>query len=78
MQQDMQVSELCLSTTAGVCNFVDARTKWFDHIVDDALTNQDIKQVVCVAAGFDTRAHRFGAKHPDVRFFEVDLPHASA
>lgn len=32
-------------------------------------------QVVCVAAGFDTRAYRFGAE--GVSFYEIDLPHAS-
>lgn len=34
-------------------------------------------QVVVVAAGFDTRAYRIGAKYKGVTFFEVDLPHAS-
>jgi O-methyltransferase involved in polyketide biosynthesis len=34
-------------------------------------------QVVVVAAGFDTRAYRIGSKHSSVKFFEVDLPHAS-
>lgn len=60
-----------------MCNFVDARTKWFDKIVADSITHHGIQQVVCVAAGFDTRAYRFGAMHPGVHFVEVDLPHAS-
>jgi O-methyltransferase involved in polyketide biosynthesis len=34
-------------------------------------------QVVVVAAGFDTRAHRFGRLVEGVPFFEVDLPVAS-
>jgi O-methyltransferase involved in polyketide biosynthesis len=34
-------------------------------------------QVVVVAAGFDTRAYRIGAKYKGAHFFEVDLPHAS-
>lgn len=63
----------------GVVNFVDARTKWFDQQVQAALTQHGIHQVVAVAAGFDTRAYRFGARYPGAaRFFEVDLPHASA
>ena len=33
------------------------------------------KKVVIIAAGFDTRAYRLG--RPGVKFFEVDLPHAS-
>ncbi|GFR46595.1 hypothetical protein Agub_g8197, partial [Astrephomene gubernaculifera] len=59
----------------GAVNFIDARTKWFDSAVKDALA-AGIKQVVVIAAGYDTRAYRLGA--PGVRFFEVDLPSASA
>jgi O-methyltransferase involved in polyketide biosynthesis len=33
--------------------------------------------VVIVAAGFDTRAYRFGRLVEGVPFFEVDLPVAS-
>jgi O-methyltransferase involved in polyketide biosynthesis len=32
-------------------------------------------QVVIIAAGYDTRAYRLGK--PGVRFYEIDLPHAS-
>lgn len=49
--------------------------------LDIASANDGLKcillQVVVVAAGFDTRAYRIGAKYKDVHFFEVDLPHAS-
>jgi O-methyltransferase involved in polyketide biosynthesis len=44
---------------AGVVNFVDARTKWFDQHVQEAVTQHGIHQVVVVAAGFDTRAYRW-------------------
>jgi methyltransferase (TIGR00027 family) len=30
--------------------------------------------VVVLGAGFDSRAYRFRASHPSLRFFEVDLP----
>jgi O-methyltransferase involved in polyketide biosynthesis len=43
---------------AGVVNFVDARTKWFDQHVQEAVTQHGIRQVVVVAAGFDTRSYR--------------------
>ncbi|KAG2426758.1 hypothetical protein HXX76_012815 [Chlamydomonas incerta] len=59
----------------GAVNFIDARTKWFDGAVTEALAD-GIQQVVIVAAGYDTRAYRLGA--PGVRFFEVDLPAASS
>ncbi|KXZ54443.1 hypothetical protein GPECTOR_5g95 [Gonium pectorale] len=58
----------------GAVNFIDARTKWFDSAVTGALA-AGIKQVVIIAAGYDTRAYRLGA--PGVRFFEIDLPTAS-
>ena len=53
----------------------DARTKWFDAAVEDAVAGGRITQVVVVAAGFDTRAQRYA--RPGVSFYEVDLPHAS-
>lgn len=34
------------------------RTKWFDQAVNDATITRGIRQVVIVAAGFDTRAYR--------------------
>jgi O-methyltransferase involved in polyketide biosynthesis len=38
--------------------FVDARTKWLDGALKQAL-DQGFTQVVCIAAGYDTRAYRF-------------------
>ncbi|PRW33609.1 S-adenosyl-L-methionine-dependent methyltransferase [Chlorella sorokiniana] len=58
----------------GVCNFVDARTKWMDEALKQAL-DEGVTQVVCMAAGYDTRAYRFARQ--GVKFFEVDLPTAS-
>ena len=43
--------------TPGLCNFVDARTKWLDAAVEVA-AQKGVLQVVIVAAGFDTRAYR--------------------
>lgn len=58
----------------GIVNFIDVRTQWFDAAVNRAITD-GIKQVVIIAAGYDTRAYRFG--RPGVHFYEIDLPHAS-
>ncbi|EFN53633.1 hypothetical protein CHLNCDRAFT_53521 [Chlorella variabilis] len=58
----------------GVCNFVDARTKWIDGALRQAL-DEGFTQVVCLAAGYDTRAYRFARR--GVKFFELDLPAAS-
>eukprot|EP01023_Acetabularia_acetabulum_P037892 TRINITY_DN3618_c0_g1_i1.p1 TRINITY_DN3618_c0_g1~~TRINITY_DN3618_c0_g1_i1.p1 ORF type:complete len:393 (+),score=88.68 TRINITY_DN3618_c0_g1_i1:234-1412(+) len=57
----------------GVVNFVDSRTQWFDEQVAQAAAD-GITQVVVMAAGFDTRAYRFGG---NMTFYEIDLPHAS-
>jgi O-methyltransferase involved in polyketide biosynthesis len=49
---------LFFTCCAGVVNFVDARTKWFDQHVREAIQQHGIHQVVVVAAGFDTRSYR--------------------
>ena len=53
--------------------YVNART----HYIDAALKKSaaaGATQVVVLGAGFDSRAYRFRASHPQLRFFEVDLP----
>jgi methyltransferase (TIGR00027 family) len=53
--------------------YVNART----HYIDAALTKaaaEGVTQAVILGAGFDTRAYRFRATHPQLRFYEVDLP----
>ncbi|GLC44576.1 hypothetical protein PLESTB_001320900 [Pleodorina starrii] len=59
----------------GAVNFIDARTKWFDSAVREAI-GAGIRQVVLLAAGYDTRPYRLSV--PGVKFFEVDLPSASS
>ncbi|KAF6252539.1 S-adenosyl-L-methionine-dependent methyltransferase [Scenedesmus sp. NREL 46B-D3] len=58
----------------GLVDFIDVRTQWFDSGVKRAITD-GITQVVIIAAGYDTRAYRLGK--PGVKFYEIDLPHAS-
>lgn len=58
----------------GIVNFIDARTQWIDDGMKRAL-DDGIKQVVIIAAGFDTRAYRLS--RPGVKCYEIDLPHAS-
>jgi hypothetical protein len=58
----------------GIVRFIDVRTQWFDSGVEAAV-NDGITQVVIIAAGYDTRAYRLA--RPGVRFYEIDLPHAS-
>lgn len=73
-QQFRRSLENSLWGVPGCINFIDARTQWFDGAVTQAL-DAGIKQVVQVAAGFDTRAYRLS--RPGVTFYEVDLPAAS-
>eukprot|EP00775_Hariotina_reticulata_P003817 gene3817-4075_t len=58
----------------GIVRFIDVRTQWFDSGVEAAIED-GITQVVIIAAGYDTRAYRLA--RPGVRFYEIDLPHAS-
>jgi methyltransferase (TIGR00027 family) len=51
--------------------FLAARTWFFDDAVTAAL-DANVRQVVIVGAGYDSRAWRLG--RPAVRFFEVDHP----
>ncbi len=45
---------------------------WHIDTVLQKLATQNLKQVVNIGAGFDSRPYRFGKLMPDVRFFEVD------
>jgi len=50
------------------------------HYIDAALKRAaaaGVTQVVVLGAGFDSRAYRFRASYPQLRFFEVDLPATS-
>jgi methyltransferase (TIGR00027 family) len=58
----------------GIVRFIDVRTQWFDDSVA-AAQRDGIKQVVIIAAGYDTRAYRL--TKPGVRYYEVDMPEAS-
>lgn len=53
--------------------YVNARTMYIDAALERAV-EAGATQVVVLGAGFDSRAYRFHASHPRVRFFEVDLP----
>lgn len=51
--------------------YLAARTRFYDGVVDQAL-DAGVRQVVVIAAGYDSRAWRLA--RPGVRFFEVDHP----
>ena len=52
---------------------VNARTLYIDAALERAAAD-GATQVVVLGAGFDSRAYRFRDTHPQLRFFEVDLP----
>ena len=56
----------------GIYEFITARTAFFDHIVKQALID-NIPQIVCLGAGYDTRAYRFRDLIKDTEIFEVDI-----
>jgi len=53
--------------------YVNARTAHIDAALLRA-AGEGATQVVVLGAGFDSRAYRFAASQPRLRFFEVDLP----
>jgi methyltransferase (TIGR00027 family) len=53
--------------------YVNARTHYIDETLQRAVA-EGATQVVVLGAGFDSRAYRFRNSHPELRFFEVDLP----
>ena len=53
--------------------FVNARTQYIDGALRRAAAD-GATQVVVLGSGFDSRAYRFHDAHPQLRFFEVDLP----
>ena len=53
--------------------YVNARTHYIDAALKKAAVD-GATQAVILGAGFDSRAYRFRASHPQLRFFEVDLP----
>lgn len=54
----------------GMMNYVDARTQFFDEIVNSAL-DDGIRQVVVLAAGYDTRPYRLTRPFVKVRKISI-------
>ncbi|HET9349951.1 MAG TPA: SAM-dependent methyltransferase [Burkholderiales bacterium] len=53
--------------------FVNARTLYIEAALRRAAAG-GATQVVVLGSGFDSRAYRYRESHPQLRFFEVDLP----
>jgi methyltransferase (TIGR00027 family) len=52
---------------------VNLRTRYFDAALEEALA-LNIRQIVILGAGFDSRGYRFADRFGNARFFEVDQP----
>ena len=61
------------SETYSAYFWVNARTHYIDAALKKAAA-AGATQAVILGAGFDSRAYRFRASLPQVRFYEVDLP----
>jgi methyltransferase (TIGR00027 family) len=61
---------------AGHHHYVVVRTRYVDDFLDQQLT-PDVRQVVILGAGYDSRAYRFGDRLRQVAVFEVDHPATS-
>lgn len=58
----------------GLTTYILARHRFIDEHVDKALSTGEIKQLVLLGAGYDTRAYRFAKELSGCRIFEVDHP----
>jgi len=58
----------------GIYEYIIARTKYFDAVFKEALT-EGFDQILLFGAGFDTRALRFASLAGRVKVFELDVPH---
>jgi methyltransferase (TIGR00027 family) len=52
---------------------VNLRTRYFDAALQEALA-VNIRQIVILGAGFDSRGYRFADRLGNTRFFEIDQP----
>ena len=57
----------------GICGSILARTRFIDDCLGEAIQN-DLKQLVILGAGYDTRSLRFDALKNNVNVFELDHP----
>ena len=55
----------------GLYEYVISRTKYFDELFINELTN-NIDQIVFLGAGYDSRSYRFSNSIRDTKIFEVD------
>lgn len=55
----------------GLQEFVAIRTHFIDEVIDKVVNQGELRQIVFIAAGMDTRAYRL-PWHEDARVFEVD------
>lgn len=55
----------------GLQEFVAIRTHFIDEVIDRVVNQGELRQIVFIAAGMDTRAYRL-PWHADARVFEVD------
>jgi methyltransferase (TIGR00027 family) len=60
-------------TPPGAYEYVIARTRFIDRVVEDSVKS-DITQIVLLGAGFDSRSIRFHRPGSGIRFFELDAP----
>jgi methyltransferase (TIGR00027 family) len=55
----------------GVYAYTIARTAYFDHLVEQAISD-NIPQMVILGAGYDSRPYRFADRIKETRIFELD------
>lgn len=66
---------ITVDTTSRMSRYLEARTRFFDRLVVDAIEH-GVPQIVNLGAGYDGRSLRF--RHRGVQWFEVDHPDTQA
>ena len=54
------------------------RHRLIDHLLERAISDEGVTQVLEVAAGLSPRGIRFAERYPDLRYVEADLPNMAA
>src|SRR4029453_8053476 len=73
-----RLGDLAERLSPGVTTFVLVRHRYIDDRLAHALAGVNIRQVVLLGAGYDTRAWRFAQALAGRPVFEVDFPATSA
>jgi methyltransferase (TIGR00027 family) len=78
LEDNTRIKSMLAGSAPGMYEYIVARTRYFDDIVQQALSNHT-SQIVILGAGYDTRAYRFKDLIGNTtKIFELDIPTTQA